>query len=392
MRTLTLVLCLVASPVRADILTVLEQGNTPMPRQEAAVSMDSETVHIRPGGNGFLARCTFQMRSHAKEVLTRKMAFPVVDPRYAGVMKEDFHVEIDEGGKRRRVATRVKMTRTESSWAEEFYFEPDHAKFNYPGFVVWDVTWLPGETKTIHVSYDMGAARTYSGIVDGWSLLYVVRTGALWKGPIGKAEISIEFGKDVPSHRTSATPLILSYPKQARWVSTSKVRWRFSRWEPTEDIRVTSLGWVGLTREVKRRFFYALPHPYRGDSARYTVKYLDELVEKELAPWREAFPRRVKKLDRRALRRLIADWLYHEILARHGDPFLVGKAGPNGEIPKGAVMTSAGYAYSEWHTNFQAYMYHGGWYRPRLGPKGTVRPADLKPMERQNLAFLKGQR
>jgi hypothetical protein len=391
----TTLLLMVAAPTDADILIVTEQGNTPIPQQETQISMDAEKIHLRSGEGGhYKAACTFTMRSHARVPLTRTMAFPVIDPRYSRFMKQHFKVALSsgKGGKLAPVPVKLKMKRDKATWAEMFYAKPPHKSLDYPGYLVWEVSWQPGETKTIRVTYDMGGARRIGGgLVDGWSLLYVVRTGALWKGPIGKAEITIDFGRDERSHRTSATPLVISHPKNSRWLSKRKLRFSFSNWEPKRDIEVKHLGWLGLSKQVQERYFFALPHPYQGAKLRYTRAQLNRLVEGELKPWRKPFPRRVARIDRRALRKIIAAWLYHEILARHGDPFLLGKVKPDGSRPKGTVMSSEGYAYSKWNSRFSAYMYHGGWYRPRYGPKGTVKVEDLAPLERQNLAFLKQQ-
>ena len=54
---------------------------------------------------------------------------------------------------------------------------------DFAAALVWSVSWAAGETKLIRVSYDMGEPEDYLRFVGGWRLRYIVKTGALWKGP-----------------------------------------------------------------------------------------------------------------------------------------------------------------------------------------------------------------
>jgi len=268
---------------------------------------------------------------------------------------------------------------------------------------VWDVEWAPGETKTIRCSYNMGEPVTYAGLVAGWGVHYVVRTGTLWRGGvIGKADISIRFESNVgspstvpgapaahPKGQEPSSTVYVSFPESAKWVSEREVRWHFESWTPREDISVKTVFWHGLDEPFARDYFYRLPKDYLGATTSYSDETLDQLVERELAPWRALFPEHCARFDRKKLRRIIADWLLHEILARHGDPFVVGK-GELGVVKNPeAVMSMDGYLYGRWHTAFEGYMYHGGWYRPRMGAKGTVSEKTLGAQEQANLRFLR---
>jgi hypothetical protein len=380
-----------AGAARADILIVQNQGNTPVPVEETSVSMDYESVEIDVA-KSYQVEAVFHMRSHADAPLKRKMAFPVTAVRYAHYMKRSFQVWSKAKGEPdsayQSVPVSLSMKKTEATWADEFYADPDLGELDYPGYVTWEVSWKPKETRVFRVIYDMGVPASFQGIVDGWRLTYVVRTGALWKGPIGEADVTIRFDSDVRNHRIATTPLVVSHADRARWVSDREIRWHFEDWEPKRDIQVASYAWVGLTEENIERFFLALPHPYQGADKTYTEAMLDALVERKIAPWKEVFPERCARLDRELIRTLVAGWLYHEIFARHGDPFLVGED-DGGKWPKEAVMGMDGYLYGRWHDKFRAYMYHGGWYSPKYGPEGKVSLDDLSPVERKNAEFLR---
>jgi hypothetical protein len=63
--------------------------------------------------------------------------------------------------------------------------------------VVWAVVWAPGQTRRITCTFDMGEAeQSFWGLAQSYRLLYVARTGALWKGAIGKADVSVTFLAD----------------------------------------------------------------------------------------------------------------------------------------------------------------------------------------------------
>ena len=236
--------------------------------------------------------------------------------------------------------------------------------------------------------------------MGGWRLRYIVRTGALWKGPIGRADITIRLtGHPILASDFTATPNSkwtrldppFSYPNNARRISPSEVTWHFENWIPDEDVWVGVVEWAGFSFEHPWQNFISLPVPYKGGTETYTDAMLERLVDRELEPWRDSFPEHANR-DRPVLKALVAEWFYREIFARNGDGFFLGKkdeGGPAAGKTWGRDMD--GNYLSWWSDKFpRANSARGGWYRPGtgLGPDGTVRLSDLKGLERKNAEFL----
>ena len=404
-RLIFISLCVLLSlPLLADVLILKGQGNTPLPlpydgkgvrlvpAEEPLVAMEAETVEIVEapvritGERETIVTCRFSMKSYAEAPITRLMAFPIVDPQYAGLMQRSFLVSVGDKLVKTEYHDCLKTVSLEvlRDW------RLDIQAMKYAGYITWPVTWEPGETKTIGCRYNMGEREglAYYTPVEGWQLCYIARTGALWRGPIGTADISITFRDDPrvfgPVGNKQPPTQYLTFAEHAKWLSPTKVQWHFENWEPTDDIRVQFARWTGFSDA----YHFVLPAHCAGAEQRYTTEMLDALVERELAPWRPAFPDEVAKCDRTAVRSLIAEVLYHEIFARHGDPFITGIVG--GPRPADVSSESGDYYYGKWHAYFQGYMYHGGWYRPDVKKKTKVTPDELNETERANLAFLRG--
>jgi hypothetical protein len=393
---LALGVLLLFGSARADILIIRNQGHTPMPVRHTGVSMDAETVVVDEAK----VTATFRMRSHSSNPIRETMAFPILVPQWGPAMEHSFVAELRSGAVPNapfvQVPVKLQMDR-KGTWEDEAYPPESGSGLDYPGYLTWEVEWAPHETKTVRCSYDMGRARPYTGLVHGWAVHYVARTGALWKGGvIGEADFRIRVNGHVgpksgklPRPAPGPEPAMVtatSYPDVAEWKSANEVQWHFENWTPTDDIWVKFGSWRGLDAPHPAEYPFRLPRQYLGATNKYTDAYLDELVERELEPFRSLFPQHCKAFERPKLKRVIADWLSHEILARHGDPFFVGR-GSLGGNPE-AVLGIGDNLYGRWHYVFQAYMYHGGWYRPRMGPGGAVDPKALSPLEQQNLAFL----
>jgi len=404
MFRLTLVcLCvLLFVPVFADVVTLREQGKTPLPlngteavlvpAEEPLVAMEAETVKIVESpanpvtGYETIVICGFTMKSYADKPITRLMAFPIVDPQTAGLMLLSFVVGVDG----EFVQTSYYDCLKTASQEELRDWRPDDRAMKYAGYITWPVTWQPGETKRIGCRYYMGEHEGFRhATVEGWQLRYVVRTGALWRGHIGTADISITFRDNGgpmfgPVGPTQPWTKHLTYAENAKWLSPTQVQWHFENWEPTDDICVQFVRWTGINGQ----FRYPFPAHYAGAEQRYTAEMLDAQVERELAPWQPVFPKEVAQCDRAAVRALIAEALYYEIFARHGDPFITGIIGD--PRPADVSSESRGYYYGKWHAYFETSMYHGGWYRPDVKKKTKVSLEELNETERANLEFLKG--
>ena len=392
-RLLGLIVCLalhLGPGAFANLFVVFDQGNTPMlwPPGEDEIAMASETVRIEEGDGlqGFRAHCTFVLRSAARKPLEHTVAFPVVDLRYAEFMAKHFKVTVDGE------PVVAKLERTPKPTArpyESLSGPPLHPPPHYPARLVWPMSWPARGTRTVVCTYPMGIPTVVTGLARGRRLRYVVRTGALWQAPIGEATISITFRADPRRWvRLDEGDAVFrtTYPKQARWRGKTEVAWHFTDWTPTEDIVVEAVRWRGLGEGWASGF--RLPEPYAGAETRYTEEMLGALAAREAEPWRAIFPKQVTRLDRELLKTWIADILYHEILARHGDHFVVGRIDDQPKPRGWHGKTRDGYLVSKWHTRFAEYSRGLGWYRPDATKTREAVLAELNDVEKANLAFL----
>jgi len=379
-----------AGTAHGDVFSIENQGNTIFPLDEMQVSMDSEVVVVEsiPKETDLLVTCTFKMTNRSPEALTRTVAFPVVDARYAEFMKKNFLATVDG----RRCPTVLTMATADTEPKAGAEQDPEQEPLPYPGVIQWEVSWAPGQTRTLGCSYRTGMPDHVFGLGYGRRLRYVVKTGALWQGKIGTAEITFRFANDPRRYANSTHPESVvrrtTYPDNVEWLSDKELRWRFEDWEPEEDIFLELYTWRGLPERIYWHF--ALPEKYEGDARAYTDAYLDESVQREIEPWEAIFPEQVKTMDRAALRKAIADIFYHEIFARHKYAFVIGKqTGTSDNRPIGVSRALDGTLFGPWYGYFaREHGLHGGWYRADRGKTLHAALEELNEIERANLAFL----
>ncbi|MFN8379258.1 MAG: hypothetical protein U0452_11365 [Anaerolineae bacterium] len=104
-------------------------------------------------------------------------------------------------------------------------------------WATWPVTFLPGETVELTVSYDLRP----TGYLPYGEFVYVLETGAGWWGTIGEGTVAVRLPYDVteqnvPFYSTSAA---LDAPE----IGGTDIVWHFTDLEPTqeENIRVNVL-------------------------------------------------------------------------------------------------------------------------------------------------------
>lgn len=397
-------LVLIDSGLRADVYTIRREGAGIVPERSTTVSMDAEDVVVAPGEDNFEVTATFVMRNQSDQTVTSLVAFPIIGSGYSHLVdvNGEFKVELKSGMDEGTpfVATKVRLrTNAPSTTRTGYDDEPPKNVADYPEAVVWDVTWAPSETKVIRVHFEMGDPMVLSGssrFAEGWQLMYIVRTGALWKGPIGRADISMCLARGNPHFTvTPGSVQKWSYPDQAKWKDKDTLAWHFENWTPTDDIWFRNVDWTGLPAQSVDFYYFPLP-PYEGDKKAYSAEFIDSLVHRETTLGDQYFPERMKDFDVTPMRVLIGDWLLHEIYARHGDPFYLGKE----EVPeKMGIATSMvrdrqiidreGNVYSWWRMRFEQVSGRVGWYRPGDGPREAVKPASFSGLEQKNETFLR---
>jgi len=392
----------VASPAtlaRADIYIVHRQGANIVPERSTDISMDAEDVRIECHEDGYMVTATFMMRNQSDRTIDSLVAFPITGSTYSRTkdLNREFRLEVKGGDAPDSTFTpvkaRVKTGRKRTAGDDYLTMAPPKTIGDYPEVVVWNVRWEPRQTKVIRVRFNMGEPMSLPGsnrIAAGWQLMYVVTTGSLWQGPIGRADISIRF--TTPTMK--AWPPLdryrqVSYPDHARWSGNDLVAWHFENWTPTEEIWVRSAWWTGFSLKDVHNYRFQLPYEYQGTKGVYTEATIEDLVTRDLSFPTEYFPTEVQALDRGLLRIAIADWLLHEIYARHGDSFYLGKESPTFPFLEHMVGDGEGNLYSLWFGLFTSYSYPRGWYRPQDSPPVMVKTSSLHPVEQKNVTFLR---
>ncbi len=371
-------------------------GASLAPLRSEEIVMESERVLVEQNtspDSTSRASAVYRMRNETDRTIVTRVAFP---------FRESYHHALAHGN--------FKVTVVDAAGAESEPIceqirphEVDPLPYNFAAAYVWPVTWAPRETKTIHVTYSIGEMNIPELFVDGWRLSYLVSTGAFWKGPIEDAEFTFRFAKYPPSGGTlldsvfpgTRSPDIVnpgySYPEQARRVSATEIQWRFKDWIPDEDVWVGQIRWEGIDGLFGlERMVYA-SSDYQGNTVAYDDAFLERKVNRLLDPQRDRFPEQTRAAHD-LLKARYARVLYHEILARNGEGFNLGKERPWRSRPPDALhQYSDGTYVSVWRYQFErSARYRQPWYQPGTGKgwRGSVRLKDLTPLGRSNLEFL----
>ena len=372
--------------------------------------MESEVVTVSASTDfGYNVEAVFTLKNTADQPVHSLVAFPVLEvPGF--VMKEidrDFKVEVGTmvGDKPafRAVAYQSKVPSVvpSNSALREMMLTPPRDTENYPKNIVWEMAWESRETKLVKIRYmteNMTWLPDSSGCAQASQFTYVVTTGNLWKGKIGKADFYFDFvSPNLRAKERSVTPeataaaasptmrKINSYLRVAKWVDAGKVEWHFKDWAPTEEMFVRWIGWQDVPTYDESGhaiYHYNLAPSYTGDSLLYSDELLDRLLTRETKLAKEYFPERLTSVQLRRLRLWISEWLLHEIFARHGQEF-----DPIDHFEGTGVNRYPVHRGTLWGMAFAGYSWHGGWYKP----VGQVDEANLSPTEKTNLTFLRSR-
>jgi len=244
-------------------------GSGVVPLTSDSVRMLEETVRITsPVGRTAHVEATFRFRNDAKRKVRVTMGFPFQD-RWGEVFFEGDRTEVDvpeamgftslvDG---EPVETRVRTQRA----------GPDGELIEPTTYHVWDVTFAPGQERTLVTSYDT----QWNHWIDvddryGYGLTYITTTGAAWAGTIGRAVISVEIPAEIPRpsrFEDRSTFWEFAPGAVAQTSDFSKLAWTFEDWEPRGDVHV-----------------YVQGHRY----GHYRMWILDDLEDRDLAAaWTE---------------------------------------------------------------------------------------------------------
>ena len=176
-------------------------------------------------------------RNRSRQEVQLKLGFPIgneemladlIEERQSG-RKDDCSITANG----RQVAFTKYLSRNEK--------DPDMAR----KWWVWTQSFPPEKTLEI--------IHTYKGYFGGGHIepedynvryfRYILTTGSLWKGRIGRAEIEMTFDRPLKPE------WFLAFPKPA-FQSPKRIRWIFRDFEPTEDI-VFAYSWAINKKRLK---------------------------------------------------------------------------------------------------------------------------------------------
>jgi hypothetical protein len=209
------------------------------------VQLVAETVDVQVEERDGRARArvdaAFELLNHGPDV-SMKVGFPTYamsilmqgpDDRYSPVAStldlEGFVARVGETTY--HVRQEQVITRPEDRYGDEWY--------------VWEMTFPSEQTVRLLVSYEQPL--TWKEDDTAWAQpMYVLRTGALWDGPIGEATITMTAssggvfagGPEVflTPERTLPEPGDVLGPSQAVEATPARLVWKLHDFEPTQDV------------------------------------------------------------------------------------------------------------------------------------------------------------
>lgn len=212
---------LLAAPAAADDASLGRQGETVYPINDDQIRMVAEAADLRVRSRRTEVEVTFTFRNEgpARDLL---MGFPVGSP-YGNEGRGD--PELHEFGAwvdNKPLAVRREKGVTAMAAAVDEAGRP----LEYPEWLTFSIPFGEGETRTVRNRY---WASNYYNSIGQISTGYILRTGQVWKGPIGSAVVSVHLEGVTPDQILSARPASF------RWEGERMV-WRLSEFEPDEDV------------------------------------------------------------------------------------------------------------------------------------------------------------
>jgi hypothetical protein len=222
-RWLSIIIALWCSTILwGDAAPTTYDGYTLSPKDNNDIRMQSEEVNIYCAD-----RCRvvakFEMQNETDKPIQVFVGFPVEHPRSEQEIY-DFKVTIDGKNTPREIKQVPVMG------------QYNILRWTWFG---WDQSFSPGST-TIRVEYHIPPS--------GWNVFYRLDTGALWKGAIGRADITVHFEEPPAAEQIGAG----TWPPGFQ-IDGKELRWRFTDIEPQlqDNIQVQCMSFA-FYRELER--------------------------------------------------------------------------------------------------------------------------------------------
>ena len=215
MVILALLLQFLPMVAKGDAGPIFSYGVNVAPYQENNVRLIKETLSIELKEDKDIAQekalvnANFTFANEGEKVLL-KMGFPFgIKKDTLGTLPHDALVKVD--GKS------VNTTRIDDQSSTGMYGP----------WLVFNVLFNKGETKTVEVSY--------TGIPLGGRFVYILETGKYWKGPIGTLDINIKFPF------TPVLPYLVSLKPEGYTISGNEAVYHLTNFEPSQNIEIEFL-------------------------------------------------------------------------------------------------------------------------------------------------------
>lgn len=260
---------LVCGVGRADIAPDPEYGQSLTPREGESVAMTAEEVTITLNADSASVRAVFWLRNTGGAARL-EVGFPDVAEAsshgsdgppgdFSGYKLRGFEAEVDgekvahtfrwvrnEQSPRERAEIEAKIEELQAATkkvrdaAERDRIKRDLAwqqkrlkDWAWYGWLVWTMEFGAGQERVVKVDYTVPYRPPYRATILGdRTFEYVLQTGALWKGPIGRARVDVKFGEGVTrAHLGSIAPSGYADGEDG-------VAWDLRDIEPSEDVRI----------------------------------------------------------------------------------------------------------------------------------------------------------
>lgn len=241
-------------------------GQTAFPLQNSDIVMEREKVVMDDlGEDAKEARveCTFWFKNTTDKEVEIEMGFPEEEHNGGDVPEDYFKI-------------RNFSAQLDGAPVEVFVKEGGENK-NLPSYIkyrrwfTWKVKFAPGSSCVVKNTYTLHQGGNNMG---GWFYSYVLKTGALWAGKVGRAEIIFKskrfpynaedlmrakyakFLKEwMKEDAKKESPSYFAHLSPGNWaVKNGAVTWTFTDFEPKNDIEVGFSGEPEFVNMVIERF------------------------------------------------------------------------------------------------------------------------------------------
>lgn len=203
-------------------------GNTVIPVQNNKIRMVSEEVAMVPAKTKGITEdvkvnATFLFENLTDQPISMKMGFPYFSeaPKGFKAWVQDKVVSVERrpmGGK-----GEIVLQHERSGYILHMY--------------AWDIAFKPHEKKEVKVEY----ISTWGFVLPQSTsyFIYIVETGALWSGTIGKADFSIILSEGTMDYLRHPGTALRAYPS-GYTRKGNRIEWHFQNWKPKGNLGVVT--------------------------------------------------------------------------------------------------------------------------------------------------------